>query len=72
MELARVVAKNQRQEVAVSFPQRQIQYLLDGHPGERSFRIFAKGRAAEVVDAEDEAEPILPLFAKTGPANGAS
>src|SRR5207248_1046785 len=64
--------EDQRQEMAVAFPERQFQHVLHIHPVERSLGVLPQRLAAPAVDAEDETEPVLPLLAEAGPAHGAA
>src|SRR5215471_18398668 len=72
MERPRIGVENQRQEVAVALPQRQIEDALDVDPLERSFQVARECLAAEGGDQEDEAEPVLAVLAESGPADRAA
>lgn len=72
MERARVVVEDQRQEVAVAFPEREFRDPVDVDPFQRAFRIVGVRRAAPASDEEHEAEPVLAGLAEAGPADGAA
>src|SRR5262245_31271835 len=72
VELAIRPLEDQRQEIAVTFPERQIEQPLDIDPFQCSFGVVGPRRAVPAVDAEDEAEPIFAVLAETGPTDGAA
>jgi hypothetical protein len=71
MERPRIGVEHQRQEVAVALPEIQLLQLADLHPFERAFRIVTQRLAAETGDDEQEPEPVLAVFAKSGPTDRA-
>src|SRR6185437_1068591 len=70
VELSFRALEDQRQEMTIAFPQRQLQHALHLDPYEVALGVAGIGFALEVIDAEKEAEPILAVFAETGPADG--
>src|SRR5207245_319472 len=50
VELARVGAEDERQEMAVAFPERQLENALDGHPDECALGVVGARLAVPGVD----------------------
>lgn len=72
MKLPGTRIEQQRQEVAVAFPQRQRRKLVDADPLQGAFGIVGERRAVPGVDEEDETEPGFAVLAEARPANGAA
>src|SRR5262249_33239290 len=72
VELPRIVVEDERQEIAVAFPQGEIKKSIQLHPFQRAFRVFRPWRAVPAIDAEDEAEPVFAVLAETRPINRAA
>src|SRR5262249_34967172 len=51
---------------------RQRLNALDVNPLQRTLVVLGQRFAGEVIDAEDEAEPVLALLAESGPGNRAA
>src|SRR5262245_31137004 len=64
--------EHQRQEKPIPLPQRQLQQTVYRHPFEGALRVVRTRLAGPTVEHEDEAEPVLPVFAEAGPADGAA
>src|SRR5690606_35619927 len=72
MERAWITVEQQRQEVAVAFPERQLADPVDVHPRQLSLDVAAERIAAMARDQEQEAEPVLALLAEPRPTDRAA
>src|SRR5258708_39854346 len=62
----------QRQEILISFPQRQFHQAIQRDPFQRALGIVLLGFAGPTIHAKNKAKPVLSLLAETGPANGSA
>src|SRR6476659_2847173 len=69
---ARVGIEDERQEMAIAFPQRQRGDVFDGDPLERASGVALERCAAEARDDEQKAEPVLAALAESGPTDRAA
>src|SRR5207248_1953035 len=72
MELTIRLGKNQWQEIAIPFPQRQIEDMVHRDPFERTLHVLPMRRSVPAVDAKNEAKPVGAVFAEARPTDGAS
>ena len=68
----RSVVKNQRQEVAVTLPHRQVTEFSEGNPTQRAVVVALRGLADEVVDEKDQPEPVAAVRTKSRPGDAAA
>ena len=68
----RSVVKNQRQEVAVALPHRQVTEFSEGNPTQRAVVVALRGLADEVVDEKDQPEPVAAVRTKSRPGDAAA
>jgi len=68
VELSLGVLEHQRQKMAITLPQRQLEQPLPVNPFEFALGVASIRFAVETIDAKNEAEPIFAVLAEARPA----